>query len=172
MAKKPDYRLQVLQDLREKAKEEAERVHAEKMRLAAEEKAKHDGMKQTMRDMIAAREARRVEYAERIRSGELNITQITGNDRHIEKMKQEENAYQVEISRQGERVIEADAVADEALQDVIKATQDYKALEKHKEKWAKGVKREMDIKEEGAVEDIAQAQYLARQREARESGED
>jgi hypothetical protein len=99
--------------------------------------------------------------------------QITANDRHIEKMKQEENAYQVEISRQGERVREAEAVAEEAMQDMLKASQDYKALEKHKEKWLKGVKREIQIKEEEAVEDIAQAQYFARLKEQRaEEGED
>jgi hypothetical protein len=168
MPKLPDYRLQVLFEIREKAKKAAEEVYAEKKKLAAEEQQKHDAMKQNLRDMVAAREQRKQDYAERMRSGELNVNQITANDRHIEKMKQEENAYQVEINRQGERVVEAEAVAEEAMQDMLKASQDYKALEKHKEKWVKGVKREIQIKEEEAVEDIAQAQYFARLKEQRE----
>lgn len=173
MAKLPKYRLEALFEIREKAKKEAEEAYAEKKRLEALEQKKHDEMKQNLRDMVAAREQRKVEYAEKMRSGELNVNQITANDRHIEKMKQEENAYQVEINRQGERVQEAAAVAEEAMQDMLKANQDYKALEKHKEKWVKGIKRELQIKEEEAVEDIAQAQYFSRLKEARaEEGED
>ena len=43
---------------------------------------------------------------------------------------------------------------------LVKATQDHKALEKHKDKWLQAVKREMAMKEELAVEDIAQSQYF------------
>jgi hypothetical protein len=66
----------------------------------------------------------------------------------------------VEIDRQQERVAEAERVAAEAMEVVVKCTQDFKALEKHKEKWAKQVKKEMLLKEEMAAEDIAQAQYF------------
>ena len=75
-------------------------------------------------------------------------------------MKQQEAAYQVEIDRQQERLQEAERVAAEAMDLVVKATQDYKALEKHKEKWSKHVRREAMLKEEDQVEDIAQAQYF------------
>jgi hypothetical protein len=121
---------------------------------------KLDDMKQTLKDMVQKRADRKAEYAERTRRGEYTVNQIQGNDRHIDKMKQQEAAYQVEIDRQQERVVEAERVAEEAMALVVKATQDYKALEKHKEKWAKQVKRELMMKEEEAVEDIAQAQYF------------
>jgi hypothetical protein len=124
------------------------------------EQKKLDDMKQTLKDMVQKRADRKAEYAERTRRGEYTVNQIQGNDRHIDKMKQQEAAYQVEIDRQQERVVEAERVAEEAMALVVKATQDYKALEKHKEKWAKQVKRELMMKEEEAVEDIAQAQYF------------
>lgn len=160
MAKGPAYRLQVLFEMREKAKLEAEELYAEKKKLVAVEQKKLDDMKQTLKDMVQKRADRKADYAERTRRGEYTVNQIQANDRHIDKMKHQEAAYQVEIDRQQERVVEAERVAEEAMALVVKATQDYKALEKHKEKWAKQVKRELMMKEEEAVEDIAQAQYF------------
>ena len=137
MAKKDAYRLQVLFELREKAKDAAEKVYADKMAEVARQKKIQDDMKQRLREMIANREAKKEEYVEKMRSGSLNITQIQGNDRHIDRLKQEEQAFNVEITRQLEDVREAEAEAEEAKEDMLKANQDYKALEKHKDKWQK-----------------------------------
>ena len=160
MAKGPAYRLQVLFEMREKAKAEAEELYAEKKKLVVIELQKMDEMREHLKGMVQKRQDKKAEYAERTRQGEYTINQIQANDRHIEKMKQQEAAYQVEIDRQQERIEEAERVAAEAMDLVVKATQDFKALEKHKEKWQKQVKREAMLKEEDAVEDIAQAQYF------------
>ena len=168
MAKRPVYRLQTLYDMREKEKDKAEEAYAEAKRKVAVEQKKLDDMKAHLQDMIQARQNRRIEYAEKMRTGELTIAQITGNDRHIERMKNEESAYEVEISRQAEAVKEKEGEAEIAKEEMIKATQEFKALEKHKEKWLKQVKRELMLKEEEEVEDIAQAQYFARMLENRE----
>lgn len=167
MPKLPAYRLQALFDIREKEKDQAEEAYAEKKRGVAEQEKIRDEMKQNLRDMVALREAKKQEYNEKMREGALNVTQIQANDRHIERLKHEEQAYQVEISRQEDRVREAEAEAEEAMQAMLKANQEFKALEKHKEKWLKQVKREMALKEEDALEDIAQAQYFARLLEER-----
>jgi hypothetical protein len=160
MAKTPAYRLQVVFEMREKKKKEAEEVYAEKKKLAMAEQKKLDEMKQKLKDMIQMRMDKKREYAERTRMGEYTISQIQANDRHIERLKQNEASYQVEIDRQQERLQEAERVAQEALDFVVKCTQDFKALEKHKEKWLKQIKKEMMLKEEMAAEDIAQAQYF------------
>jgi hypothetical protein len=162
MAKGPAYRLQVLFEMREKAKDQAEEVYAEKKKLVVVEQKKLAEMKDELKAMVQRRQDRKADYAERTRRGEYTINQIQANDRHIEKMKQQEAAYQVEIDRQQERVVEAERVADEAMQLLVKATQEFKALEKHKEKWQKQVRRELMMKEEETVEDIAQAQYFQR----------
>lgn len=162
MAKLPPYRMQALFEIREKAKEDAEEFYAEKKKAVAQEQKKLDDMKQQLRDMAAFRENKKAEYVEKMRAGELNIQQIQANDRHIDKLKQEEQAFLVEIQRQAERVNDAQKEADEAMEAMLKATQDFKALEKHKEKWLKQVKRELMLKEEDAAEDIAQAQYFQR----------
>lgn len=168
MAKKPDYRLQALFEIREKEKERAEQEYVEKQAAVVQEQKKLEDMKEHLRQMVRDREEKKLEYAEKMRSGTLNIHQITANDRHIEKMKQAEAAYQVDIQRQMEAVRDAEEIAEEAKEGMVKANQEFKALEKHKEKWLKQVKRELALKEEDAVEDIAQAQYFARLTEKRE----
>jgi hypothetical protein len=160
VAKTPAYRLQVLFEMREKAKKAAEEVYAEKKKLVAVEQKKLDEMKQKLVEMIEMRQAKKTEYAEKTRRGELTVSQITANDRHIDRLKSQEAAYQVEIDRQAERLRQAEKVAEQALQDVVKATTDFKALEKHKEKWLKQIRREQALKEELQVEDIAQAQFF------------
>jgi uncharacterized protein YaaQ len=160
MAKSPAYRLQVLHDMREKKKKAAEEEYAEKKRAVAVEQKKLDEMRMNLQNMIRARDEKKAEYAERTRAGEYTIAQINNNARHIERLKQKESAYQVEIDRQVERVAEVERIAAQAMEMMVKATQDYKALEKHKEKWQKQVRREQMMKEEEAVEDIAQAQYF------------
>jgi hypothetical protein len=160
MAKSPAYRLQVLFEMREKAKTEAEELYAEKKKLVNIEQKKLEEMREHLKGLVQKRQDKKAEYAERTRRGEYTVNQIQGNDRHVEKMKQQEAAYQVEIDRQQERLQEAERVAAEAMDLVVKATQDYKALEKHKEKWSKHVRREAMLKEEDQVEDIAQAQYF------------
>jgi flagellar biosynthesis chaperone FliJ len=160
MAKSPAYRLQVLFEMREKAKIAAEEEYADKKKLVVVEEKKLGDMRQQLTDMIQARNDKKTEYASRTRNGEYTIHQITANDRHISRLKQNEAAYQVEIDRQEERLKEVERVAAEALQKVVEATQEHKALEKHKEKWQKQVRREQAMKEEEAVDDIAQAQYF------------
>ena len=160
MAKGPAYRLQVLFEMREKAKVAAEEVYMAKKKLVLVEQKKLDDMKVSLKGMIQKRQEKKAEYSERTRRGEYTIDQMQQNDRHIEKMKQQEAAYQVEIDRQQERLVEAERIAEEAMQLLIRANQEYKALEKHKEKWQKITKREAAMKEEEQVEDIAQAQYF------------
>ena len=160
MAKTPAYRLQVLFEMRERKKKEVEEIYADKKRKAAAEQKKLDDMRQQLKDMIQLRQDKRADYADRTRRGEFTVQQIQANDRHIEKLKQKEAAFQVDIDRQKERLQEAEAIAAEALKDVVKATQDFKALEKHKEKWLKQVRKEIAAKEELDADDIAQAQYF------------
>lgn len=167
MAKKPKYPMQTLYEMREKAKDEAEEFYAARQRdVSAAENTLND-MKNKLRDMIAMRAQRKEEYSQAMRDGKLSVQQIQGNDRHIERLKNEEAAYEVEIVRQVEVVDERRADADAAKEEMLLATQEFKALEKHKEKWWKKVKRELQIKEEEEVEDISQAQYFKRMMEER-----
>ena len=118
-------------------------------------------------EMIAMREAKKLEYAEKIREGGMKINEINANDRHIARLKEEEVAYLGEIDKQKEAVKLAEKAAQQAMDDMLEATKSFKALEKHKEKWQKEVKREQMLKEEDALEDVAQAQYFAQLKQKR-----
>ncbi|MFH1810897.1 MAG: flagellar assembly protein FliH [Pseudomonadota bacterium] len=162
--KLPDYRLQTLFNLREKAKKAAEDAYAEAQKEMAAEQARLDEMKAELAAKVEFREGKRHEYAEKASRGEMNVHTMTSSQRHIERLKEEEAAYEVEIDKQRERLHEAEKVVEKKREEMVVANRDFKALEKHKEKWAKKTRREIMLKEEDAAEDIAQAQFLARQR--------
>ena len=161
MAKKPQYRLQTLFDIREKEKKTAEDAYAQKKRQVIEAENTLKDMQNKHAEMISFREAKKLEYAEKIREGGMKINEINANDRHIARLKEEEVAYLGEIDKQKEVVKAAEKEAQIAMDEMLEATKSFKALEKHKEKWQKEVKREQMLKEEDALEDVAQAQYFA-----------
>src|SRR5688500_7787498 len=129
MPKLPDYRLQTLFDMRDKAKKEAEDEYAEAMKAKVAEEKKLEEMKAELERMIQAREQKRLEYAERAAKGEYNVNQIQNNHRHIDRMKEKEGAFKMEIEKQKEAIKRAEEVVEEKKQAMIQATQDYKALE-------------------------------------------
>src|SRR5437867_4211865 len=131
MAKLPDYRLQTLFEMREKKKKEAEDDYAEAMKGKIAEEKKLEEMKQELIKMGQAREAKRIEYASRAAKGEFNVQQIQSNQRHLDRMKEKEGAYKMEIEKQKDAVKAAERVVEEKKEAMILATQDYKALEKH-----------------------------------------
>ncbi len=167
MAKLPDYRLQTVYDMRDKSKKEAEDAYAEAMKAKNEEEKKQKDMEAELVKMQEAREAKRIEYAQRAADGEFNVNQIQANMRHLDRMKEREGAYKMEIEKQKDAVRAAERVVEEKKEAMVLANQEFKALEKHKEKWTAEVKREMQLKEEDQMDDLAQTIFLKRQREAK-----
>lgn len=164
---KPEYRLETLFGIRERKKKDAEDAYATAMKAKVAEEKKLAEMKEELKRMHKAREARRIEYADKAARGECNVRQIQGNATQIDRMKEKEGAYRMEIEKQKEAIKAAEAVVEEKKQALILATQDFKALEKHKEKWTAEVKREAMLKEEDQMDDLAQSTHLKRQREER-----
>lgn len=164
MAKLPDYRLQTLFSLRERAKKDAEDAYAEAQRLVNDEQRKLDEMKAELAAKVEYREKKKQEYSEKAARGELNIHAITSSERHVDRLKEEEAAYEVEIDKQREQLQEAEQELEKKREEMLKANQEFKALEKHKENWTQQVKHERQIKEEDAAEEIAQSLFLRKSR--------
>lgn len=165
MAKMPAYRLQALFDIRERAKKAAEDAYAKEQKKLIVEKNQLKKMENTLEEMKQLREQKKAEYAEAMNSSTLTIEKIQINNRHIDLLVQKEKDFVIEIDKQKEVVVAAQKLVDEALQKMLDATQEYKALEKHRDKWLKETKNEMEKKEEDAIGDITQAQYFAHKRE-------
>lgn len=162
MPQMPAYRLQALFEIRQRAKKDAEESYAKEQKKVAAEEKKRDEMKQKLSEMVEHRENKRAEYAEAIRHEMLNISKIQMNNLHIDMLLEKEVLFQGEISKQEQAVEKAKELAKVELEKMLKATQEFKALEKHKEKWQQGAKKDLAQKEEDAVEDISQAQYFNR----------
>lgn len=162
MAVKPDYRLQALVTLRERKKEEAERFLGLKLAELKKEQDRQKEMEDELERMIAKREAKMREYAEKSMKGMMAAQDVVGANVYIERLKEQEEAQENAIEGQKQVVAQKRDEVDEARKGVMIATQELKALEKHKEKWQLEVKKEQEAKEEAVMDDIAQTIFLGR----------
>jgi flagellar export protein FliJ len=142
--------------MRERAEEEAKNVFAKAMAQLNEEKRIQQEMEDELQRMIEDRKRRRQEYADKLASGEMKITDQASAYRFIDRMKEMEQEQQGRIDGQRENVREAEKLVKRAQDALIVATQELKALLKHREKWAEEVKKEMALKEENLLDEIGQ----------------
>jgi flagellar export protein FliJ len=159
------YPLQTLFEIRERAKKDAEDAYAKEKHILNEAEQKLRDMQAELKQMQDDRIARRNAYFEQMNSGKLTIEEIQMGQRHLEKMFQQELAFKEKIKHQEEIVKEAQKRVDKALEKLNHATQEYKVLEKHKEKWAKARKKELEKKEEETADDLTQARFAMHMKE-------
>lgn len=150
------YRLQALLGIRERAEEQAKEVFANASNALAREKKTLQELEDELQRMIDDRKRRREEYSQKLASGEMKVTDQSSAYRYIERLKEREAEQQAKIDGQREQVREAEKVLKRAQDALILATQDLKALQKHKEKWWEEVKKERAIREEDNLDEIAQ----------------
>jgi len=164
MAVIPDYRLQTLLVLRERKKEQAENYLAECLAKLRTEQARQRQMEEELERMIAKREGRVREYAEKTMRGEMSAQDAIGANVYIGRLKEQEEEQKNAIEAQKAVVRQREDEVDGARQDLVLATQELKAIEKHKEKWADEVKKEREAKQEEVMDEVAQTIYLTRDR--------
>lgn len=162
MAKLPEYNLQSLYEMRERSKKETEDEYAKRQQELHKEQEILTKMEKTLQDMKALRTQKTAEYSIAMQQQHLTIEKIQSNGRHIESLKDKEKEFQNQIETQKEAVNAAKQRSEEALKVMLDATQEFKVLEKHKEKWLYDIKKEIMKKEEEAAEEIAQAQYVSK----------
>ena len=156
----PDYRLQVLLEMRQRAEKEAQdKLQEEKKRLSAEKKKLQD-LKDQKQQMIEARLARRDELTQKMRSGQMAVKKVQEEYRYLDRMAQEITAMDDVIYRQGEVVRGQEAEVQRALEMLVEKSKELKAIEKHKEKWQKEVKAERQRIEEDRMEEVGQNIFM------------
>jgi flagellar export protein FliJ len=153
------YRLETLLGIRERAEESAKEAFASAVSALHKEQEALKEMERELERMIEDRKRRREEYSQKLASGEMKITDQSSAYRFIERMKEREADQQAKIEGQKEMVREAEKLVKRAKDALIVATQELKALQKHKEKWAEEVKRERQMREEDTLDEIAQTIY-------------
>jgi hypothetical protein len=153
------YPLQTLFDIRERAKKDSEEAYAkEKQKLNGAEKKLHN-MQDQLKSMRDMRAQKRAEYFAAMTSQTVKIEVIKLGERHLEMLLEKEQAYILEIQEQEKIVQEAKERVSQALEAMMKATEEYKVLEKHKEKWSLKQKKQREQKEESESDDMTQARY-------------
>jgi flagellar export protein FliJ len=150
------YRLQALLGIRERAEESAKEAFANAMNALHKEKKLLQEMQDELQRMIEDRKRRREEYSQKLASGEMKVTDQSSAYRYIERLKEKEAEQQARIDSQREQVREAEKAVKRAQDALVVATQDLKALQKHKEKWWDEVKKERAAREEDQLDEIAQ----------------
>jgi flagellar export protein FliJ len=165
MAAKEQYRLQVLLEMRENAKKAAEENLGRAMAEHKAEQERQRAMEKELERMIAKRDAKKREYAEKAMRGEMAAQGAISANLYIERLKEQEQLQENAIEGQKQVVAQKAEAVEIAREELVRATQDLKALEKHREKWQEEIKREREAKEAETQDEIAQTVFLGRQRE-------
>jgi flagellar export protein FliJ len=152
----PPYRLQSLLEIRERAEQAAKDAFAAATNALREQERLQKEMEEELERMIEDRNRRRDDYSKKLASGEMKVTEQSAAYRFIERLKEKEQEQKFKIEAQKENVRNAEKELKRAQDALIIATQDLKALQKHKEKWQAEVKKERAAKEEDMLDEIGQ----------------
>lgn len=160
----PPYRLQALQDIRARAKEEAEQAFASAVEALKKEKAELQRLVDDLERRKRERKEKVAAYLKEVMAKGAGINGLNMMGRFEERLKDEEAQVALEIQRQQEAVKVAERLVEQRRRQMADAAMELKAIEKHRETWQKQVKYERQQREELNQEEIGNALFLARQR--------
>ncbi|WP_434299562.1 flagellar assembly protein FliH [Corallococcus exiguus] len=160
----PPYRLQVLLDMREKAKEEAEQAFSDAVKALAKEEQEQNRLEAELERRRKERKAKVQEYFQQIMAKGAGINGMNMMGRFEQRLKDDEAQVALQIEHQKEVVRTAGRLVEQRRMLMAEAAKELKAIEKNKEKFVKQVKKEREDREELGQEEIGSALFLARQR--------
>lgn len=160
----PPYRLQVLQDMRARAKEEAEQAFSAAIKAVEKEKAELQRLIDELERRKRERKEKVAAYLKEVMAKGAGINGMNMMSRFEQRLKDEEAQVALEVERQREAVKVAERLVEQRRREMADAAMELKAIEKHKETWQKQVKYERQQREELNQEEIGNALFLARQR--------
>lgn len=160
----PPYRLQALYDIKERKEKDAKDEFARAQAALKEQERLLQEYQDELQRMIEDRKRRREEYSQKLASGEMKITDQSSAYRFIDRLKEKEKEQEFKIEAQRENVRNAEKEVKRAQDALIVATQELKALQKHKENWLTAWKKEMAQKEEDNLDEIGQVIFNQKRR--------
>ncbi len=160
----PPYRLQALQDIRSRAKEEAEQAFSAAVDALKKEKVELQRLIDELERRKRERKEKVAAYLKEVMAKGAGINGMNMMSRFEERLKDEEAQVALDVERQREAVKVAEKLVEQRRQAMADATMELKAIEKHRETWQKQVKYERQQREELNQEEIGNALFLARQR--------
>jgi flagellar export protein FliJ len=160
----PPYRLQTLMEMRERAKKEAEDAFSAAVKALKKEQDELKRLQEDLEKRRASRKAKVEAYLQEVMAKGAGINGLTMMGRYEQRLKDEELQIELEIAKQQEVVRVAERLVEQKRRDMAEAAKELKAIEKHKEKWAKEIRTERQMREELNQEEIGNTLFLMRQR--------
>jgi len=160
----PPYRLQVLLEMRERAKEEAENAFSDAVKALEKEKAELKRLEEDLAKRKAERKQKVKAYLDQVMAKGAGINGLTMMNRYEERLKDEEAQVALELERQKEAIKVAERLVEQRRREMAEAAKELKAIEKHKETFQKQVRAERQAREELNQEEIGNTLFLMRQR--------
>lgn len=147
MPKLEKYHLQKLLELRERTRENAVEVLAEKRtRLAAAER-ELAAREKAVADCRQMQNRAQKEFAEKAKGGIKN-REIIVHRQHLIDLRETETELLAAVEQQKIIVHSAETEVEKALQAVVEATKELQAIEKHRENWQREKRVEANRREQ------------------------
>lgn len=159
MPPKPKYRLQVLLIMKERAKKEREIALALAIKKLAEEERKLKELEEEKRRIEERIAKERAALHAKIAGGGALIKDPQVRENFLRKLHEDLEEMERLIEEQKEEIRQAKLRVQRARQDYIIAAQELNVMEKHKELWAKKLRKELDAKEDKLMNELGQVVY-------------
>ena len=158
----PKYRLQIILDKREKAKADAEKLLAEAQQAVIAEQKKEEACLQEVQKAKKRKEDEKAELNRKTMEGKLSVEKIKMGKEFLKSLDFEIKKAEEKLEQQRLRVQEAKDFVEKRRAELVEATKEYQAIEKHKEKFLEQAKKEMEAKEQEEQEEIGNVLFLQR----------
>lgn len=162
----PKYRLQPILDKRQKVKEDAEKALGEAQKALDAERQKEEERAQDVERAKKRKEDEKVEMNKKMLAGEMDVAAIRRGKDFLKSLDFEIEKAQERLEEQKQNVRRAEKFVEQRRNELVEATKEFQAIEKHKEKWIATVKKEMEAAEQNEQEEIGNVLFLQRKKDS------
>jgi conjugal transfer/entry exclusion protein len=162
----PKYRLQPVLDKRQKIKEDAEKALGVAQKKVDEEKKKEEECIQGVNLAKQRKEDAKAEMNRKMLEENLEVGKIRQHKDYLKSLDYEIKKAEERLEEQKNRVKAAEQIVIQKRNDLVEATKEYQAIEKHKENWAAALKKAMDEAEQKEAEEVGNVLFLQRKKES------
>ncbi len=166
MAKKNQYRLQAILNLKERAKRQSEIELARAIQLLEKERKKLKELEDEKKALCEKIRKRQAEHAEKVAMGESRIRDNEVFFNFLRKLKEDGEALDKKIDDQKAAVSRAEDGLKRARRRYIDACNELKMMEKHKELWQKKIRAALTAKENKELGELGNVIHQLKQMSA------
>jgi flagellar export protein FliJ len=155
------YRLQAVQDMRQRAKDKAAEFVAVRRQELAEAEAELARRKKAVLECKEKQELQSEKMMVELMQG-VAANKIVAHRGFLDLLKEEELNLRKKVDEQEIAVEKAEQNVESAMQALIEATKELKVIETHREKWETETRKEFEKKEQKMNDEIGATLYQRR----------